>query len=130
MSQKKVDERKQSKGDMLHQAKKQMTITTALDAAVLVVIAGIAVAFAYSGGYARGEKAGYDDGFEFGMTYQDYLNKLEASKTTTAADKDKETTKADKESTKANDEKETEKATEKATEESTEKETEAAKEDK
>lgn len=125
MSQKKIDQRKQSKGDMLHQAKKQMKITVALVAVVLLAVGGIAAAFAYTGGYEKGHNVGYEEGYEVGILYQQYLDKLEASKTTTSADKDKETTSKDDakedETTKANSEDETTTA---------EKETEESKEDK
>lgn len=113
MSQKKIDERKQSKGDMLHQAKKQMKITVILVAVVLLAVGGIATAFAYTGGYEKGQKVGYEDGYDFGIAYQKYLDQLSsaqaASKEEASKDKDKETTakddKNEKETTTATDEK-------------------------
>ena len=133
MSQKKVDKRKQSKGDMLHAAKKQMKITVAIEAAVLVAIAVIVGIVTYSSGYDSGKDDGIVEGYSAYEAYLDALESLNAQTTTaakgdketTTADADKETTKADKETTKAD--KETTKAdSEKET--TTEAETEASNE--
>ena len=63
MSQKKVDERKQSKGDLLHAAKKQMKITVGVVALVLVAIGAIVSGTTYSSGYNKGRNVGKGEGY-------------------------------------------------------------------
>ena len=73
MSQKKVDARKQSKGDMLHNAKKQSRITVGIVAAVLVIIGALVSVITYSSGYDKGEKKGYADGYENGVFVEKFV---------------------------------------------------------
>lgn len=123
MSQAKVDQRKKSNGEALHNAKK--TIKTLTGVICLIVVAAIALAFVFNKlGYKKGDDAGYQNGYADG--YYDGYNK--AKETTTAAENATKDEKATENSTK--DEKATEESTkdEKATEEATkpEKETEAS----
>ncbi len=58
MSQEKIDKRKQSKGDMLHNTKKHMKMTTLIVALVLVAAGAFASVVSYHQGYTKGEKDG------------------------------------------------------------------------
>lgn len=58
MSQEKIDKRKQNKGDMLHNTKKHMKITTLIVALVLVAAGAFASVVSYHQGYTKGEKDG------------------------------------------------------------------------
>lgn len=122
MSQKKVDMRKKNRGDMIHDLKKQMKVTIAAVAVVLVAIGAIASVITYSTGYDNGKEEGVIEGYSAYEAYQKLLNSM----TTTAGKGDeKETTKKDdeKETTKKGDEKETTKKDEDETTKADEKET-------
>lgn len=58
MSQEKIDKRKQSRGDMLHNTKKHMKMTTLIVALVLVAAGAFASVVSYHQGYTKGEKDG------------------------------------------------------------------------
>lgn len=123
MSQKKVDMRKKNRGDMIHDLKKQMKVTIAAVAVVLVAIGAIASVITYSTGYDNGKEEGVIEGYSAYEAYQKLLNSMTTTagkgdeKETTKKDDEKETTKKDEDETTKADEKET---TEKPTEESTE----------
>lgn len=97
MSQKKIDARKKSKGDMLHDAKKQNKINLAVATVVLVVLGALVSVITYNSGYDKGEGSGYKSGFEYGSaleSYNQYLkeSKEEASNKQTTSAKDETTT--------------------------------------
>ena len=123
MSQKKVDMRKKNRGDMIHDLKKQMKVTIAAVAVVLVAIGAIASVITYSTGYDNGKEEGVIEGYSAYEAYQKLLNSMTTTagkgdeKETTKKGDEKETTKKDEDETTKADEKET---TEKPTEESTE----------
>ena len=113
MSQAKIDKRKKSNAEALHNAKKKNGILTIALVAVFVLAAVLTIVFnkiGYDDGYKKGSDEGYVNGWIEG-----YNSGYEAGKGTTAAKDDKETTasKDDKETTASKDDKETEKATEK-----------------
>ena len=58
MSQEKIDKRKQNRGDMLHNTKKHMKMTTLIVALVLVAAGAFASVVSYHQGYTKGEKDG------------------------------------------------------------------------
>lgn len=58
MSQEKIDKRKQNRGDLLHNTKKHMRITTLIVAVVLVVAGAFSSVISYNKGYDKGEKDG------------------------------------------------------------------------
>lgn len=58
MSQEKIDKRKQSKGEMLHNVKKQMRMTTLIVAAVLIAAGVFSSVVCYNNGYKKGEVVG------------------------------------------------------------------------
>lgn len=107
MSQKKVDARKQSKGDMLHNAKKQSRITVGIVAAVLVILGALVSVITYSSGYDKGEKKGLADGYENGVFAEQYKQSLEqaskenASKEQASKDNNETTTAKEEETTTA-----------------------------
>lgn len=110
MSQKKIDARKQSKGDLLHNAKKQYKITVATVAGVLVVLGALVSVITYHSGYDKGEGKGKKDGYELGSMYESIYSAQQASKEAASkeaaskeqASKDnKETTSATEETTTA-----------------------------
>ena len=108
MSQKKIDARKKSKGDLLHDAKKQSKITVAVVAGVLIILGALVSVITYNSGYDKGEGKGYKDGYENGSMMESYYQYIQESKeqasknqTTTAKD---ETTSAKDETTTAKDE--------------------------
>lgn len=104
MSQKKIDARKKSKGDLLHDAKKQNKINLAVAAIVLIILGALVSVITYNSGYDKGEGKGYKSGFEYGSALESYNHYLQESKeqasknqtTTTAKD---ETTSAKEETT-------------------------------
>ena len=102
MSQKKIDARKKSKGDMLHDAKKQARITVAAVAGVLVVLGALVSVITYNSGYDKGEGKGYKDGFQYGSALESYNHYLQESKE--QASKNRTTTTAKDETTSAKDE--------------------------
>ena len=79
MSQEKIDKRKQSKGDMLHNTKKHMKMTTLIVALVLVV--------SYHQGYTKGEKDGEINMLNYQALFKNNTTASETSSenTTTAA---------------------------------------------
>ena len=108
MSQKKIDARKKSKGDMLHDAKKQNKINLAVATVVLVILGALVSVITYNSGYDKGKGSGYKNGFEYGSaleSYNQYIkeSKEQASKNQTTSAKD-ETTSAKDETTSAKDE--------------------------
>ncbi len=120
MSQKKVDMRKKSKGDMIHSMKKQMQVTITVVAVVLVAIGALAAVITYSRGYDKGVSDGKIEGYSEYQAYQEYLDALaQISATTTAGEG--ETTKAGETATTEEDTQETTTAAEDetTTEEST-----------
>lgn len=78
MSQEKIDKRKQSKGELLHNTKKQMRITTLIVAAVLVVAGAFASVVCYNSGYKKGEA----DGEQQMYNWFQLMNSLQQAQTT------------------------------------------------
>ena len=84
MSQEKIDKRKQNRGDMLHNTKKHMKMTTLIVALVLVAAGAFASVVSYHQGYTKGEK----DGEINMLNYQ----ALFGNKTTASGETSKNTT--------------------------------------
>ncbi|MCM1307692.1 MAG: hypothetical protein NC223_03755 [Butyrivibrio sp.] len=78
MSQEKIDKRKQSKGELLHNAKKQMRITTLIVAAVLVAAGAFTGVVCYNNGYKKGE---IDGGNQAAYYYSALLNSMQSQTT-------------------------------------------------
>ena len=98
MSQEKIDKRKQSKGDMLHNTKKHMKMTTLIIALVLVAAGAFASVVSYHQGYTKGEK----DGEIIMLNYQALFgNKTTASGETSGETSSENTTTAAGETTAA-----------------------------
>lgn len=78
MSQEKIDKRKQSKGELLHNTKKQMRITTVIVAAVLVLAGVFASVVSYNRGYKKGE---IDGGNQAAYFYSSLINSMQSQTT-------------------------------------------------
>ena len=92
MSQEKIDKRKQTRGDMLHNTKKHMKMKTLIVALVLVAAGAFASVVSYHQGYTKGEK----DGEINMLNYQALFgNKTTASGETSGATSSENTTAAD-----------------------------------
>ena len=102
MSQKKIDARKKSKGDMLHDAKKQARITVAVVAGVLIVLGALVSVITYHSGYDKGNGTGYKTGFEDGSALESFYQYLNESKE--QASKNQATTASKDQTTSAKDE--------------------------
>ncbi|CDC39355.1 MAG TPA: hypothetical protein OIL98_03630 [Lachnospiraceae bacterium] len=87
MSQEKIDKRKQSKGDMLHNTKKHMKMTTLIVALVLVAAGAFASVVSYHQGYTKGEKDGEINMLNYQALFKNNTTASETSSenTTTAA---------------------------------------------
>ena len=98
MSQEKIDKRKQSRGDMLHNTKKHMKMTTLIVALVLVAAGAFASVVSYHQGYTKGE----EDGEINMLNYQALFgNKTTASGETSGETSSENTTTAANETTAA-----------------------------
>ncbi len=104
MSQEKIDKRKQNKGDMLHNTKKHMKITTLIVALILVAAGAFASVVSYHQGYTKGEKDGeinmlnYQALFGNQTTASGETSGETSSENTTTAAADEATTAAETES--------------------------------
>ena len=83
----KIDKRKQSKGDMLHNTKKHMKMTTLIVALVLVAAGAFASVVSYHQGYTKGEKDGEINMLNYQALFKNNTTASETSSenTTTAA---------------------------------------------
>lgn len=78
MSQEKIDKRKQSKGEMLHNTKKQMRMMTVIVAVVLVLAGAFASVICYNRGYEKGE---IDGGNQAAYFYSSLINSMQSQTT-------------------------------------------------
>ena len=85
MSQEKIDKRKQSKGDMLHNTKKHMKMTTLIVALVLVAAGAFASVVSYHQGYTKGEKDGEINMLNYQALFKNNTTASETSENTTTA---------------------------------------------
>ena len=100
MSQEKIDKRKQNKGDMLHNTKKHMKITTLIVALILVAAGAFASVVSYNQGYTKGEKDGEINMLNYQALFgnQTTASGETSSENTTTAAADEATTAAETES--------------------------------
>ncbi|MDD6233902.1 MAG: hypothetical protein PUB17_01860 [Lachnospiraceae bacterium] len=100
MSQEKIDKRKQNKGDMLHNTKKHMKITTLIVALILVAAGAFASVVSYHQGYTKGEKDGEINMLNYQALFgnQTTASGETSSENTTTAAADEATTAAETES--------------------------------
>lgn len=61
MSQQKIDQRKKSKGDLLHSTKVRMRNATIIISIILILLGAFASVVCYNNAYDKGKKAGYQE---------------------------------------------------------------------